>query len=990
MADRTRLKSTRRNDNLPLTCMSPTEERREHPRLNASGRLSATGAMAFAGCMGLILLVSGCLICTPVPASATQLAASHNNATSEAKASALGSSDVSPMRAQDGGCSPVVQSYESEGSETLSLSPGAQEYFFVGSTAGRPLPSVSWVPDVVGPTYPYPPEWTNGTAVSIGHQTNDTGSFSGSFSNYGIAGIGISDFSNYSVVGGYSNGSISNGTVQSGTRLLLDFSVPIRTYVVLLVGAAGTGSMNMTGASLSKLVDVTYNEGGAETNASVAIYAGNLTAGAYDVNISGTVDSATNSGTVMTAGAYAFCTSISKVPAGPSCSTSSISVGTGPQGIAFDPASLELFVGNSLSNDVSVISALTCTVVASIPAGDDPGGGVAYDPSNGLVYVDNWDSSNVTVINGTTNQAIGSISTTVNPDGLAYDAGTKEIYVAQFAGGSLTVLNGSLNQVMGTIEVGGGPRGVAYDPDNGDIYVTQQNSNEVAAVNPSNGSVLAEIPVGSVPVAVVFDAFNGNLYVTNIESDNVSVISGTSNLVIGSIRVGSSPDEGEAFNVFNGNIFVGNSGSSNVSIISGATDRLIGSVPVGVAPRGIAVDTFTGLVFVTNDESNNVTILKNGLSNVTSHPMSLFVSASTVVGFEPLSVDFSANITGGLAPYSCQWYFGDGSTASGTAVSHAFRSANTFVVIAEARDVSGDVATSSLTVLALNSTVTNTSGAIAVSISASPASGPPPLNTTLTASASGGTGPYTITWNFGDGSPVTSGSQVKHSYTVPGIYAATLLLIDAKGLSSTTGVFINVAGSSETNSIPRVIVTALALRGQAPLTLAFTPLVIGGTSPYTLNWSFGDGTPSLRENSLLPITHTFAAPGTYAPEVRISDSRGNSSIWNASTSPLPTFVTALPVSHSTSPLPISLLVLVGALLVVGSIAGVLTVIVVRRRKPPALKASAAAGRADGQGPADGNGRWPGDPIGRKNPVEEPDPMGDMLVPCGRNPVHHSA
>jgi len=54
------------------------------------------------------------------------------------------------------------------------------------------------------------------------------------------------------------------------------------------------------------------------------------------------------------------------------------------------------------------------------------------------------------------------------------------------------------------------------------------------------------------------------------------------------------------------------------------------------------------------------------------------------------------------------------------------------------------------------------------------------LPVTFTGSATGGTQPYSFTWDFGDGSTAT-GQSVDHSYLLPGAYTVTLTVTDAGG-----------------------------------------------------------------------------------------------------------------------------------------------------------------------------------------------------------------
>ena len=68
--------------------------------------------------------------------------------------------------------------------------------------------------------------------------------------------------------------------------------------------------------------------------------------------------------------------------------TATIPVGSGPDGVAVDPAAGTVYVTNYGDGTVSVIDAATNTVTATIPVGSGPDG-VAVDPAAGTVYVTN-------------------------------------------------------------------------------------------------------------------------------------------------------------------------------------------------------------------------------------------------------------------------------------------------------------------------------------------------------------------------------------------------------------------------------------------------------------------------------------------------------------------------------------------------------------------------------------------------------------------------
>jgi YVTN family beta-propeller protein len=85
-----------------------------------------------------------------------------------------------------------------------------------------------------------------------------------------------------------------------------------------------------------------------------------------------------------------------------------ITVGSGPYGVAVNPAGTRVYVANRLDSTVSVIDTATNTVIGSpIPVGAFPVG-VAVNPAGTRVYVANSASNNVSVIDTATNTVIGS------------------------------------------------------------------------------------------------------------------------------------------------------------------------------------------------------------------------------------------------------------------------------------------------------------------------------------------------------------------------------------------------------------------------------------------------------------------------------------------------------------------------------------------------------------------------------------------------------
>ena len=190
--------------------------------------------------------------------------------------------------------------------------------------------------------------------------------------------------------------------------------------------------------------------------------------------------------------------------------------------------------------------------------------------------------------------------------------------------------------------------------------------------------------------------------------------------------------------------------------------------------------TFTLVLTVKDGGSPQQTVTSQQSVTVTSPPPPPLSASFT---FKPSSPDagqavsFIGSASGGVSPYSYSWSFGDGGTASGSLVSHTFQSAGTYTVILTIKDSAGQIAKSSQTI--------TVNARPSASISYSPSNPLPLLSVTFTGSATGGTQPYSYSWDFGDGT-TASGQTVSHSYLLPGSYVVTLTITDANGQTFTT------------------------------------------------------------------------------------------------------------------------------------------------------------------------------------------------------------
>jgi PKD repeat protein len=163
-----------------------------------------------------------------------------------------------------------------------------------------------------------------------------------------------------------------------------------------------------------------------------------------------------------------------------------------------------------------------------------------------------------------------------------------------------------------------------------------------------------------------------------------------------------------------------------------------------------------------------------------------------------LPITLQAVVSGGTGVTSESWTFGDSNEWTGPNATHAWTRAGNYTVAFSYTDALGVSANVSVSVV-----VHPPLGAKFSSENASAASpGAPGTPIPFSASVTGGTPPYTVQWNWGDGSYGT-GLRTNHSYASPGTYSVGVTLKDAVGTNVTASFQVVIAeNSSSSGSVP--------------------------------------------------------------------------------------------------------------------------------------------------------------------------------------------
>ncbi len=243
-----------------------------------------------------------------------------------------------------------------------------------------------------------------------------------------------------------------------------------------------------------------------------------------------------------------------------------VPVGVDPFGVAVDNRTNDIFVTNTASDNVTVVSGSTDSVIANISVGGEPYG-VAYDWASNEIYVANGGTANVTVISGTTLRAVGSAAVGSRPIGVVADPAAGKVFVADSWSAEVSVLSDATDTTLATVATGNGSYGVALDNTTGEVYVTNEGANNFSVVNGSTDTVVAAVPTAAPFVdlqGVAYDPTTGLVWAGGGPSYAV-VVNASSNTLLG--YAGTDPS-GAVFDPANGDVCVTNTGNMTLECVS--------------------------------------------------------------------------------------------------------------------------------------------------------------------------------------------------------------------------------------------------------------------------------------------------------------------------------------------------------------------------------------------------------------------------------------
>jgi DNA-binding beta-propeller fold protein YncE len=187
-----------------------------------------------------------------------------------------------------------------------------------------------------------------------------------------------------------------------------------------------------------------------------------------------------------------------------------IAVGAGPDALAYDPSSRNLFVMNGEAGKITVVSTQSGAVAASIATG----GTLEFAAADGQgnLYVDQVDTDSLLRIDTNQNSVLArwKLDGCHQPTGLAVDQWSHHLFVS-CANARLLVVNGLSGHVLAQVPIGYGSDAVAYDS-NRHLVFSSNGDGTLSAMSAVSFQALTPAPTAPGARTMALDPVSGRIF----------------------------------------------------------------------------------------------------------------------------------------------------------------------------------------------------------------------------------------------------------------------------------------------------------------------------------------------------------------------------------------------------------------------------------------------------------------------------------------------
>ncbi|MCI4326119.1 MAG: YncE family protein [Thermoplasmata archaeon] len=292
--------------------------------------------------------------------------------------------------------------------------------------------------------------------------------------------------------------------------------------------------------------------------------------------------------------------------------------------IAIDPIDHAVYLTNETGSSVLIVNATTLSVQSTLSVGSGPVG-IAWDPAAGDMVVANPGSNTTSWIRGTTQTVVSTVNVSGGPSSVLYDSSTGEIVVGDGTAHNVTVLNSSSRNVTATVGVGSRPQVVFQNPANGVIFVSNGGSGNTTLLNGTTFASLGNLSVSPLPGWVGYDPSLNRIFLGNgLYSSEVVGLDASNDTPVFSSPV-TFWSRGLDVDLATGQVYVSGGVNNSVTVLNGSTGAAVVTVGSFYTPTVVQYDPLRGEVDISEEGGANISAL-----NGTTHTVDVDIATGTV------------------------------------------------------------------------------------------------------------------------------------------------------------------------------------------------------------------------------------------------------------------------------------------------------------------------------------------------------------------------
>jgi YVTN family beta-propeller protein len=113
---------------------------------------------------------------------------------------------------------------------------------------------------------------------------------------------------------------------------------------------------------------------------------------------------------------------------------------------------------------------------------------LGFNDENGNLFVTNSLNENVTIVDTNANVILNNVTVGYDPSGIAYNPNSHNMYIVSYGSGTVTVVDGMSHSIIENIFVNGAGGKPVYNPSNNALYILDNANSEVHILGQNNNT----------------------------------------------------------------------------------------------------------------------------------------------------------------------------------------------------------------------------------------------------------------------------------------------------------------------------------------------------------------------------------------------------------------------------------------------------------------------------------------------------------------------